>query len=98
MCPGPLCPTCVRDLTYHRHHAHHAKATWPISYYFLPRIPRRNNGSPTPHFPTTQIFKPYATEVFSRSDNCCSPELTVKLVYSPLLVYKHLIQGSDKPL
>lgn len=50
------------------------------------------------HFPTAQKSKPYATKVFSRSNNCCSPELRVKLVYSCLLVHKHLIQGANKPL
>lgn len=90
MGPGLLCTACVRDLTYQRHHAHHAKATWPIGYYFLPQIPRRNHGSPTKHLPFS-----YHTEIQTicfkvcRSNNCCSPELSVNLVYSPLLVHKH---------
>lgn len=96
MGPGLLCTTCVRDPTHQSHHAHHAKATWPSSYYFLPLIPRRNPGSPTKHLPFS-----YHTEIQTicfkvcRSNNCCSSELSVNLVYSPLLVHKHLIQAAN---
>lgn len=56
MCPGLLCATCVRDLIYQRHHARHAKATWPVKLLFPSTNSQKKQRKPCP---TSTLVLPY---------------------------------------